>query len=99
MNENDSQEESSPASPPEVVIQPGTSIEDAKVSIRVIEGLFHAINKATFPLMVYTEAMNGMTFLKAVHDSLIKQIGPEEVAKIRAQEAMKAGAPVLGGVQ
>lgn len=98
MNEN--QENNSPELPsnPDVKIADGTSIEDCKTSIKVIEGLFHAVNRASFPLVCYGDVMNGMTFLKAIHNSLISQIGPDEVAKIRAEETKKAAMPPSEGM-
>lgn len=74
---------------PEVKIEEGASIDDMKMSIKTIEGFFHAINAATFPLRWYAEAMTGMAFLKAIHDGLVNKLGPDEVAKIKASEAFK----------
>lgn len=86
---------------PDVVIEDGASLDDMKMSIKTIEGFFHAINAASFPLRWYTEAMTGMAFLKAIHDGLVKKLGPDEVSKIKASEAFKAQAqpidPVVQG--
>lgn len=83
----------SPKPSPEVIIKQGATTEDMAQSIRVIEGLFHAINAASFPLRSYEDVMRGMQFLKAVHDSVIKELGPDEVARIRAAENFKQQAP------
>ena len=80
----------------DVVIEDGASLDDMKMSIKTIEGFFHAINAATFPLRWYTEAMTGMAFLKAIHDGLIKKLGPDEVTKIKASEAFKATVQPVG---
>lgn len=78
------------AAVPEVVISPEASVEDMAMSVKAIEGLFHSINAASFPLKCYQDVMVGMQFLKAVHDGIVKKLGPEEVAKIRQAEAFKA---------
>lgn len=89
MNPENSQ---SITKPDDVVIEDGASLDDMKMSVKTIEGLFHAINNATFPLKWYTEAMTGMAFLKAIYDGIIKKLGPAEVEKIRQTEAFKATA-------
>lgn len=89
-----SDESQSPS--PEIKIKNGSSIEDMKQSIRVIEGLFHAINGGTFPLKWCSAAMQGMQFLNAVHASLIKELGPEEVAKIKQVETLKETGQTAG---
>lgn len=80
---------------PEVKLADGSTVEDMTKAVRAIEGLFHAINAATFPLRCYDDTMMGMQFLKAVHDTLIKQLGPDEVERIRKAEAFKANAPMM----
>ena len=76
---------------PDVKIKEGSSKEDMAQSIRAIEGLFHAINDASFKLAHYQSVMMGMSFLNAVHASLLKELGPEEVERIRKSEAFKNG--------
>lgn len=82
----------SPLQGPQVVIDEKANVEDMAQSVRVIEGLFHAINAASFPLKVYQDVMLGMQFLKAVHDGIINKLGPDEIARIRQSEAFKATA-------
>lgn len=98
---NNGNENRSPAPPidaglmagPDVKIADGTSIDDMKTSIRVIEGMLHACNGVGVPIKWHTDFMNGMIFLKSVHDSLMAKLGPEEIEKIRAQEQFKGGNP------
>ncbi len=83
---------------PDVRIEDDATLDDMKMSIKTIEGFFRAINAGTFPLRWYPEAMTGMAFLKAIHDGLLKKLGPDEVAKIKASEEFKAKSPVgVGG--
>lgn len=89
-----SNENSQATTAPEVVIDSEASVEDMAMSVRAIEGLFHSIDVASFPLRCYQDVMTGMQFLKAVHDGIVKKLGPEEVAKIRQSEAFKAQAKV-----
>ncbi len=91
-----SNEKSPSPTEPDVVIQDGASIEDMKMSVKTIEGLFQAINAATFPLRWYGEAMTGMAFLKAIHDGIVKKLGPDEIAKMKASEEFKATAQTVG---
>ncbi len=74
-------------SKPEVVIEDSATVEDMRTSVRAIEGLFHAFNVASFPLVTHDAVMMGMQFLKAVHEGIVKKLGPEEVAKMKAESA------------
>lgn len=60
-------------------------IENAKQSILVIEGLMFALNNANIPLRFAEQALKGAGFLQTLHAGLLKQIGPEEIEKMRKQ--------------
>ena len=62
-----------------------SGLENAKQSILVIEGLMFALNNANIPLRFAEQALKGAGFLQNLHSGLIKQIGPDEVEKMRQQ--------------
>ncbi len=62
-----------------------TAIENTKKSILTIEGLFFAINSATFSLRYHDPMIKGMEFLGKMHERLLAELGPEEVQKMREQ--------------
>jgi hypothetical protein len=76
---------------PDVVIQDGATVADMRQSLQAIEGLFFAVNRATFPLNVYQHMMMGMGFLKSIHEGIIKKLGPEEVQKIKNEQQALRG--------
>lgn len=62
-----------------------SDIEEAKKGILAIEGIYHAVNSATFKLNFHDALVNGLQYLGKLHEKLLAQIGPEEVAKLRQQ--------------
>lgn len=80
--------------PPELTPEQ-QSIENIKKSIRIIEGVFHAINQpgVTFPLRVSEQMLEGMSFLNQMHTQLIQQLPAEELEKMRNQHKSVATPP------
>jgi hypothetical protein len=58
-------------------------ISEAKRGILAIEGLFHAINSATYSPRFMDGLHIGLTYIGQLHERLIAQIGPEEVEKMK----------------
>lgn len=75
----------------EVKVESG-SVQEIKAALQTIEGLFNAVNAATFPLAVYPQAMRGMGFLKAMHAELYAKLTPEQIeqAKKEARDMREA---------
>lgn len=61
---------------------------EKKREIVAIEGMFMAINSATYSIRFMDSLRNGLEYIGSIHARLIKEIGPEEVEKMR-----KAAAP------
>lgn len=70
---------------PEPLTEAQAGIENAKKTILIIEKLMFALNNGTFPLRFAEGALQGAGMLQELHASLIAQIGPEEVEKMRQQ--------------
>ena len=65
--------------------EPADPYEGTKTAIRTIEGLFQAVNAASFPLNWHTATMNGMQFLQQLHTQLVDTLPKEEVEKIQKE--------------
>ncbi len=59
------------------------SIENAKQSILIIENFFFAMKEADVPLHLAQQAIDGMNFMKQMHDKLLMELGPEEIEKLK----------------
>jgi hypothetical protein len=79
------------AETPQHVTDP-TRIENIKATIYTIEGLFHAVNAASFPLSWHDAVKRGMNFMNGMHTQLLTQLPPEVVAAIRANPNEQAPA-------
>ena len=66
------------------------SLENTKTAIRTVEGLFAAINEASFPLKWHSAALNGMQFIQQLHAQLVSALPKEELEKIKAEQMAKA---------
>lgn len=68
-------------------------LNNAKDSIKTIEGLFHAVDYAIkngyLPMRFSDQVLRGMSFLNSIHTKLITDIGPEEVQKMKDEAAGK----------
>ncbi len=60
------------------------SIENTKRSILIIENFFFAMKRADIPLEMAQSAIDGMNFMKQMHDKLLAELGPEEIEKLKA---------------
>lgn len=60
-------------------------LADTKKAIFAIEGLFHAINSATFSPRFMDGLRLGLEYIGQIHGRLIAQVGPEEVEKMKQQ--------------
>jgi len=58
-------------------------LTEAKRGILAIEGLFHAINSATYSPRFMDGLQMGLEYIGNLHQRLIAQIGPEEVEKMK----------------
>lgn len=60
-------------------------IENAKKSILVIERFMMALAKGSTPNPFAQDIIDGCQFLQMTHQTLLNQIGPEEVEKMKKQ--------------
>lgn len=70
----------------EVGITGERNVNEIKEALKTIEGLFNAVNVASFPLTMYHQAMKGMAFLRNMHTELIKQLTPEEIEQAKKED-------------
>lgn len=70
---------------PDVLTPEQQGIENAKQSVLAIERFCFALNKISIPLNAAEPILQGFSMLQQMHDKLLEQIGPDEVAKLRAQ--------------
>jgi hypothetical protein len=73
--------------PPEEMTPEQRGIENAKATLLTIERFVFALSKVDMPLQYAKEAIAGVEFLQMLHANLLVQIGPEEVARLKAQHA------------
>lgn len=62
------------------------SLDNVKNTVKLIEGVFHAINAASFPLRFNDIMLQGMSFLDKMHTELINQIPKDEIEKIKLEQ-------------
>lgn len=56
--------------------------------IRVVEGLFNAMHRGTYPLQVHDAIVAGMNFLSQFHGQLISQLPPALVEELRKAQGV-----------
>lgn len=58
--------------------------------IRVIEGLFNAMRRASYPLETHDAIVAGMNFLSQFHSQLVGQLPPGLVTEMRKANGVEA---------
>ena len=69
------------------------SIENVKATIYTIEGLFHAMNAASFPLSWHDAVKRGMSFVNGLHTQLVAQLPQEVIDEMKAAKTPPPMAP------
>lgn len=75
---------------PEEIAKKG--IENTLGVIKVVEGLFNAAKRGTYPLEVSEPMMAGLSFLAQFHNQLVSQLPPAVVEDLK-----KASMPLAPG--
>lgn len=75
---------------PEDIAKKG--IENTLGVIKVVEGLFNAAKRGTYPLEVSEQMMAGLNFLAQFHNQLVGQLPPAVVADLRKSQSPVAPA-------
>lgn len=88
--ENQVEASVTPATPEEMAKK---GIENTLGVIKVVEGLFNASKRGTYPLDVTEQMMAGLSFLAQFHSQLVSQLPPAVVEDLR-----KAKLPVESAV-
>lgn len=61
-------------------------IENTLGVIKVVEGLFNAAKRGSYPLEVTEQMMAGLSFLAQFHNQLVSQLPPAVVADLRKSQ-------------
>lgn len=70
-------------------VKKAAAIETTKKSIQILEGFFHGLDNSAVPLKYHEAVMEGFKFCIEVHKVLVSQLPPEEIEKIKAEQAAK----------
>lgn len=80
---------------PEDIAKKG--IENTLGVIKVVEGLFNASKRGTYPLEVSEQMMAGLSFLAQFHNQLISQLPPAVVEDLRKAQTPAVTPEVANG--
>lgn len=74
--------------------QAGKEVQNTLGVIKVVEGLFNALRRASYPLETHDAVVAGMNFLAQFHTQLVNGLPPALVEEIRKAQAGVPAAPV-----